>query len=704
MKDQAQKSNGDEDGHLLGGMAEADARFRRLALLMPDGLLLLRDGEVAFANPSAAKLLGEKSAEELIDRSFLALVHPASSSMMEKRLRRMEKGAAELPFLEALLLARDGSGVLVELGAVSIFYEGKSEIQIVLRDLARQASTEEQLRDSEALYQSLVENLPQNVFRKDLEGRFTFANQRFCATVGKTLPQILGKTDHDLYPLELAIKYQEDDHRLVRLGGVFEAVEEHQAPGKDKIYVQVVKTVIYDSKRRIVGVQGIFWDVTAQKKAEEELTRRAFYDVLTGLPNRALFLDRLTQTIRRTRRKKTKGYAVLFLDLDRFKQVNDSLGHMRGDELLVAFARRLEASVRPGDTIARLGGDEFTVLLEEIHTPNDVARVADRIEKAFTLPFQVGGQEVYATASMGIALGQSHERPEDLLRDADTAMYRAKERGRACYEVFDPEMHSKAVERLKMETDLRRALERAEFRLHYQPIVTLGENRIIGFEALLRWQHPERGLLEPADFLSIAEETGAILAVDLWVIREACRQMRSWQERFPSTPPLRIHVNLSPQHFSRPEVVGEIERILAETGLEPSALTIEFAESVLLEEVMEVVDALHRLKDLKVQLYLDDFGMKPLSLKRLRRPPIDSLKIHHTLVGNLSGESNEAEFVRTLKSLAESLKMGVIAEGVETEEQRALLESMRCTELQGYLISRPLPADAAEALLVSRSQ
>lgn len=688
----------DPGGRAKGSIADAasewEARYLSLVGLSPDAVIIEQKGRIAFVSTSGARLLGSFRPDELVGKPFASLFPPLSREVVAGRLRKMHECGRALPFSEEIILRWDGTELVVEMAATVVPYKGAPASQLIFRDMTLYTKVEELLKNSEALYQSLVENLPQNVFRKDLDGRFTFANERFCRTLGKPLKDVLGKTDYDFYPIPLAAQYLEDDEKLIRIGGTLDKVEEHQPPGKEKRYVHVVKTPLYDSNRQVIGIQGIFRDVTEQKRQEEELARLAYYDGLTGLPNRSLFMERLGQTMKRTRRRKEKGFAVLFLDLDRFKHVNDSLGHGAGDQLLVAFARRVEQLVRPGDTLARLGGDEFTVLVEEVKGSNDVARVAQRILDALSLPFVIDHQEVFATASIGIALGESHRSPEELLRDADIALYRAKERGRGGYEVFDPAMHARAVERLKMETDLRKALSSGEFLLNYQPIALLATQKVIGLEALLRWNHPERGLLLPAQFLPVAEETGLIVPIDLWVLRMACAQMKEWHDRLGSRPPLQIHVNLSTKHFAHSGTAAEIDRILKETGLDPHALTLEITESVVLEEFKEALNVLTGLKGLHVQLFLDDFGAGTFSLKGVHRPPIDSLKIHHSFVSMLEEGSRQADVIRTITTLADNLKMGVIAEGVETREQLAQLRALRCGHVQGYLISKPLTPEA----------
>jgi diguanylate cyclase (GGDEF)-like protein/PAS domain S-box-containing protein len=687
------------------------------------------------------------------------------------------------------------------------------------------------LEDSQALYQSLVETLPQYVFRKDPSGRVEYANGRLLRLLGKSAEEIAGKRVEEFLPAALAQGSARIEEQRATSKEPAEDEVHTPLPDGRQAYFRITQTPVLDPKGHAIGTQAIFWDVTPEKLAEialrkseeryalavqgakdglwdwdlgtnevyysprwksmlgfsiedlgtspdewmkrvhaedlgrlkasmashvlghiphfeceyriagkegayrwmlargiavrngagqvtriagsqtdisdrkeveERLLRQALYDPLTGLPNRTLFMDRLRQTLRRARRNPKKSCAVLFLDMDRFKEVNDSLGHATGDQLLVAFARRLEKSVRPGDTVARLGGDEFTVLLEDVRGLDDAVRVAERTQKDFAAPFALDGQEVFVTVSIGIAPGGSYEHPEELLRDADTAMYRAKERGRACFEVFDQGMHSRAVERLKLESELRRALERQEFRLHYQPIVSASDEGLLGFEALVRWQHPRRGLLPPSEFLGLAEETGLILPLDLWVMSEACHQIRRWHEEYPDHAGLTISVNLSGRHFAQRELVEEIREILTQSLLSPESLAVEITETVLLEGTQAVLDTLSGLKKLGVKLYLDDFGTGYSSLHYLHRLPFDRLKIDRSFVQQLGTESNQEQVVRTILALARQLSMGVVAEGVETRDQLHRLRSFECEQVQGFLISKPLEPENAEALLGQR--
>jgi diguanylate cyclase (GGDEF)-like protein/PAS domain S-box-containing protein len=796
---------------------------------LPDAVYFKdREGRFIALNRAAAEKFGLKDPAAAVGKTdFDFFADPVARRFAEQE-REIVRSGRPVVNLEEKEVWPDGRETWASTTQMPLFDPKGRVIGTfgLSRDITAQKQQEEQLRNSEGLYHSLVESLPQSIFRKDLEGRFTFANQKFCQSAGKKLEDLVGKTDFDFYPAELARKYREDDLKVIKTGKIFETIEEHQDPGQEKIFVHVVKTPIVDFRGYVTGVEGIFWDeteyqralqkladsdqryalalegandgiwdwdlrtdaiyfsrrwkemlgcadvelgsspeewfkrvhpedleglkaalhahragrsahfenehrvlhrqkayrwvlargmavrdakgnavrmagsltdITDRKRVEEELARQAFYDPLTDLPNRALFLDRLNQALRRARRREG-AFAVLFLDVDRFKDVNDSLGHAVGDQLLTAVARRLEASVRPGDTVARLGGDEFAVLLDDLRRREDAIDVSSRILRDLREPFPLAGQEVYATVSIGIAPGSPEDSAEDLLRDADTAMYRAKERGRNTTEIFDQDMHARAVARLALETDLRKALDRGEFRVYYQPIVSLSAGSIVGFEALVRWQHPQRGLVSPNDFIPLAEETGLVVPLDLWVMGEACRQTRRWRERWPE---LSVNVNLSTRHFSQQGLAARVAVVLKDAGLEPGALRIEITEGVLLEDVPSISSVLAQLKGMNIKLYLDDFGTGYSSLGYLHRFPIDSLKIHHSFVGKLGKKGDDGELVRTITTLASNLKMGVVAEGVETKEQLELLKELRCERVQGFLFSRPVPTERAEELLVS---
>lgn len=434
----------------------------------------------------------------------------------------------------------------------------------------------------------------------------------------------------------------------------------------------------------------------------DQLARQAFRDPLTSLPNRALFMDRLTHALTRTERR-GEQLAVLFLDLDRFKVVNDSMGHGVGDQLLVGVSQRLSACLRPEDTIARLGGDEFAILLEDVKEDKGPTSVADRLTGELQHPFGVEGREVVITVSIGIAMSTARRMtPEDILRDADLAMYHAKSKGKARYEVFDKSMNAPAQERMDLELDLRNAVARGEFILHYQPVVELPTGRITEVEALVRWKHPQRGLLLPGDFVALSEETGLIVPLGRWVLHEACRQTRQWQLASPGTN-LAISVNLSARQLQQPGLVEEIAAVLRETRLDPGALRLEITETVVMHDAPVTLAKLEALKALGVQLAIDDFGTGYSSLGYLKRFPVDTLKIDRSFVKGIGRDVEDSAIVRAVITVAKSLNLSVTAEGIETAEQLEQLRALGCDHGQGYFFAKPMTSDRVPALLVATS-
>ncbi|MBI4431319.1 MAG: bifunctional diguanylate cyclase/phosphodiesterase [Candidatus Omnitrophica bacterium] len=436
------------------------------------------------------------------------------------------------------------------------------------------------------------------------------------------------------------------------------------------------------------------------RKREEQLVDNAFRDELTGLSSRYVLMERLGQAVKRAESLVDYSFAVLFLDLDRFKLVNNSLGYAIGDELLMETARRLQRCVKSYDTVARLGGDEYAILLEYIHGVDDVGRVASRIQKELSGAISLSGHDVFTTASIGIAIsGNQYHSAEEILQDAHTAMYKAKASGKARYETYSAEMRPPVLERLELETDLRRALDRGEFRLWYQPVISLDSQELVGLEALIRWAHPVRGLVAPADFIPVAEEIGLISQIGWWVMQEACTQLKNWQRQFNGRFHLTLSINLSGEQCKQPNLSAGVRRILEETGIDPHNLKFEITETVLIGSAESILDEISRLKDLNIQLYMDDFGTGYSSLSYLRRFNIDKLKIDRSFVSRLDTSERDQQIVRTIVTLAHSLNMGVIAEGVENPGQLMILKGMGCDFGQGYHFAKPLDLHDTDALI-----
>ena len=439
-------------------------------------------------------------------------------------------------------------------------------------------------------------------------------------------------------------------------------------------------------------------DITERKKAEKQHRHDAFHDPLTGLPNRGLFMDRLEHVIAASqRRPDTSNYAVFFLDMDRFKIINDSLGHTVGDQLLVVVGRKLSDCIRPGDTVARLGGDEFAILLENIADTSYTVNVAERIREKLARPLDIRGHEVFASISIGIALGsERYERPEQVLRDADIAMYEAKGQGSASYEIFDARMHANILDRLQLVTDLRGAVEHKQLTLYYQPIIDLKTQQLTGFEALVRWNHPTRGLVYPMEFIPLAEEHGLIHQIGAWILHEACRELKLLQTRYPAQPPLTMSINISSKQFSQQDLIGILSGFLAETGVDPRTLILEITESMLMENVDAAVVTMKRLRSMGIQLHIDDFGTGHSSLSYLQLFPVSALKIDRSFINKLTAKGENQEIITHIVALAKSLNFQVIAEGVEMEHQLTNIQDLHCGFGQGFLFARPMAFQAID--------
>ncbi len=571
-----------------------------------------------------------------------------------------------------------------------------------------------QLVERDELFQLITENAADMIAVVDGEGRRLYNSPAYEKVLGYSTQELSSSSSIDqIHPLDrervlqAAAKAratgqgQRLEYRMRHKDGTWRILESSASP------IQNTE----GQRERLVIVNR---DITERKRAEEMLAHTSFHDGLTDLPNRALFVDRLQHAVIRARRHSDYKFAVLFVDIDEFKVVNDSMGHSAGDDLLIQVAQRLAACFRETDTIARsggidsqpshdglarLGGDEFTVLLEDVFKPSDAIRVAQRIQERLAAPFEIKGQRIVIAVSIGITSSSgAYAEAEEMLRDAEIAMYRAKRAGKARCEVFDPAMHSSAVHRLKLETDLRLGIERGELIVYYQPIVSLTSGKIIGFEALSRWQRPE-GMVSPAEFIPVADETGLILPINKALLLEACTQLRSWQSQFDCDPPLTMSMNITPRQFALPDLAEGIGEMLKQTGVAPSTINLEIMETIAMGDADRALSVLHELKALGVRLSIDDFGTGYSSLSRLPRFPVDALKIDRVFISNMSTDHDSHEIVRLIVMLAHSVGLKVVAEGTETEEQIKELKRLNCEMAQGFLYSPPVSSQSASGLL-----
>jgi PAS domain S-box-containing protein len=575
-----------------------------------------------------------------------------------------------------------------------------------------------QMADRDQIFELITENAADMIAVVDREGKRLYSSPAYQKVLGYS-PEELAVTSslEQIHP-EDRIRVLESATKA-RSTGVGERLE-YRFRHKNGSWRNLESTAstYRNSEGEVAGLVIVNRDITERKQAEELLAHHAFYDGLTNLPNRTLLLDRLQRAITASRRHEDLKFAVLFIDIDEFRLFNDSLGHTTGDRLLISIAERIADGIRDADTIARPrtarssdvaaentlarpGGDEFVVLAEELHDPSDAVRIADRIQRRLGQSFDLDGQQVVVSASIGIAFS-SNERKEaaDMIRDAEIAMYRAKHAGKSSRAVFDNAMHSVAIKRLQLETDIRKGLELGEFRVYYQPIVSLRDGHIIGFEALSRWQRPE-GLVMPGEFINVADQTGLILPINQKLMEEACQQVCEWQKAFPSDPPLALGINITPKQFAQPDLAEQIGAILKKTGMDASCIDLEITETIAMADAEKSGIVLAQLKALGVRLDIDDFGTGFSSLSRLQSFPVDRLKIDRAFILGMDHDLETHEIVRIIVMLAHNLGMKVVAEGVERQEQVELLTHLGCELAQGYLFSKPVDAVTSQKILES---
>jgi diguanylate cyclase (GGDEF)-like protein/PAS domain S-box-containing protein len=575
----------------------------------------------------------------------------------------------------------------------------KENYEKLVREVEERRQAEEALLESEERYALAASGANDGLWDLDIRKNTIYYSYRWKSMLGYKDEEIATTLDEWLSRIHETDRGQVEAKLAAHINGQIPHFEcEYRIRHKDNSlrWMLARGLTVRDERGAAYRMAGSQTDITARKSVEEQLIHDAFHDSLTGLPNRALFMDRLQHVIASAKRHHEYNYAVLFTDLDRFKVINDSMGHEVGDKLLIEVGRRLMTCLRPGDTVARLGGDEFAILLEDITSIADAEGVTERILETIRLPFKVDEQEFFTTQSIGVALkSRYYDEPDEVIRDADIAMYQAKGTGGDRFVFFDTNMHTSIINRNQLEADMHVAIEHFDnFVLHYQPIFNLRDNHLAGFEALVRWQHPTRGLIPPLEFIPLAEETGMIVPLSKWILRESCRQLQSWQQLYQSSTPLKMSVNITSRILLLPGFVDLVKECLAEHGLQPGSLALEITESVLMEHTKVAEETLAQLQELGVHIHIDDFGTGYSSLSYLHKFPVDALKIDRSFIAKMSSVEDSQEIVKAIISLARTLKLKVIAEGLEHDGQLTAVVGLDCLYGQGFLFSKPLDSEA----------
>ncbi|MEO1133510.1 MAG: EAL domain-containing protein, partial [Cyanobacteria bacterium J06639_1] len=668
------------------------------------------DGRIQKVNQATLDLLGYTTTTDILGHSIGEIGDEQVGNAVATLLHEGQES-----FCEATYVTRVGQAIAVDF-SVSPLHDDRGHTSgavCIARDARSRRRSERALRESEERYALVARAANDGLWDWDLHSNEVYYSSRWKSMLGYADDEIgadpeewfarIRRSDRERVRDAIESYIEQTTSHFSEVAQMFELEYPVRHRDGNIMWMLCRGIAVRDEGGAVCRLAGTHTDLTQRKHTESQLRHAASHDTLTGLPNRAFFTTRLQTALDNAQMQPDYHFAVLFLDLDRFKVINDSLGHHIGDRLLQAFAERLQGCVRDRDNIARLGGDEFAILLDRIGQEKEATAIADRIQTALTEPFDLGGRDVFVSTSIGIALNTTgYERIEALLRDADTAMYHAKASGKARYAIFDSDMHVQAVNRLHLENDLRRAIEREEFVVHYQPIVELRSGRIAGFEALIRWQHPERGLVPPNEFVPIAEETEAIVPIGWWVMRRACEDLQQWHQQFPDRQDLTVSVNLSGKQFVQldsNERIAQIVDILHETQLQPRHLKLEITESVVIENNAIAARAFEHLGELGIHLAMDDFGTGYSSLSYLHRMHVQTLKVDRSFVCGIESEPEKIELVRAVSSLATAFGLDIVAEGIETTAQQERVVELGCVYGQGYLFSKPVPAPNAIELL-----
>ncbi len=680
---------------LMDALQRAVVRTEAVVTTAKDAFLAVSTDnfKILRANPGATLIFGYE-ADAFAGMPFSALF--LNPEIPERCIQTLCKEEA---YSEMTGRRSNGETFPME-AAMTIAAAGKESFYVAtFRDLTARKKAEDALFKERAYFEKLFESSPQAIVILDPDGRIQNANRGFGLLFGHDPEAIIGQRNRDLVVPEDRIEEVKSFNNVILNGHSIRKETYRKHRNGHLIPVSLLGFPI-KVNGRIEGIFYIYNDISERKSFEAQLYEKAFYDFLTGIANRVLFLERLQRALERSQRRPDYRFSVLLIDLDRFKWVNDSLGHLAGDNLLIEISKRFTGSVRAMDTVARLGGDEFAVLIEEYSSPAEVINIAKRIQIEAQKPFHIESHEVHISSSIGIVIKTSgYQQPENILRDADIAMYRAKEMGKARFKVFNQKMHELVFEKLKMENELREAIAKDQLTLFYQPIMSVERKKLEGFEALVRWNHPVQGIISPVKFIPIAEETGLILPLGRWVMEAACNQLKRWHEEIPGGQDLSISVNISGKQFLQRDLIDFIIQTLHNTGLDAHHLRVELTETVLMEHANTAVEQLRRLKSIGVKIAIDDFGTGYSSLSYLQRFPIDCLKIDRSFIDRLGIVEEKTEIVKTILALARNLKIGVIAEGVETNGQLSALYDLRCDNAQGYLFSKPVDEKMSRTLL-----